>query len=327
MASTYTGSPTGVQAPDSGPAPGHAQQVSIPAGTDAISIESISQWAKVNADYLSYVLKILQISLPTTSSNIPQLRMLDAAGNGRAVVDHNGFPGLGRISQLSDAWGIGPGATGSQWSTVGGTGSSVAVQSPLAASYNAPFLKFTPSSTSGAANYCLINSIPIVIANTAGMSLVLEFEFGLNAAGAGTTSNTSWFIGLASGTDPINDSNLITLKKVYNVANYQVCSASGGLQNISALGTPTAPTAGVFPTDRFRIEIQGSASAYGAYQAKFWINEVFVASIVAANLPGAIAQRLTFGCTNEGGAPAGSPLGYMGPVFCTWNRFASGPNL
>lgn len=50
---TYTGVATATQPPDSGAAPGHAVQISIPAGTDAPTIESISQQMKVGADYLT----------------------------------------------------------------------------------------------------------------------------------------------------------------------------------------------------------------------------------------------------------------------------------
>lgn len=264
---------------------------------------------------------------PSVSSNLPQLRFLDAAGNGRSTVDHNGYVGGGRITRLDEPWLSAPGAATSTWTATLGTAAAIAVQGPTA-SYNSRFLQFTPSSTSGAANYALATSVPLVVPNIAGLSLVLEFEFGLNAAAAGLTSNTSWFIGLSSGVDPVNDVSLITVKKINSVANYETCSGAGGIQNISVFNVvPTAPTAGVVPTDRFKMEIQGSGSPYAAYQVRIWINDVLVGTIPAGALPGAVVQRLTFGCANEGGAPSGSPLGFLGPIFTTWNRFTSGPNL
>lgn len=264
---------------------------------------------------------------PSVSSNLPQLRFLDAAGNGRHVIDHNGLPTGGRITPMVEVWGVTPGGAGSPWSTNFGTAAAVASQNPTT-SYNSRFQQLTPSSTSGIANYALIYSAPLVICNTSGMTLVAEFEFGLNAAGAGITSNTSWFLGFDTGTDPINaDTQLIGLYKSYNQANWQTLAANGGIHNSTVTSPATPPTAGVFPTDRFRVEIQGSGSPYGAYQAKFWINEVLVGTVAAGLLPGAQAMRFMFGCCNEGGAPSGSPLGFMSPITIMWNRFTSGPNL
>lgn len=54
MASNYTGNPSAAQAPSSAPGPGVVPVISIPAGTDTRSIESITQQMKVNADGLAY---------------------------------------------------------------------------------------------------------------------------------------------------------------------------------------------------------------------------------------------------------------------------------
>lgn len=329
MPTTITGNPTGVVSPmATPPTANQVPQYSVPVDGEAGSAGSLSSMEQQSANHLAWLMQqaVWNATFPTSSSNLPQMRFKDAAGNGRSTVDHNGYVGLGRVSEFRDGWLFAPGAAASSWTATLGTAAAIAAQSPVA-TYNARFLQFTPSTTSGAANYALATSVPLFVPNVAGLSLVLEFEFGLNAAAAGLTSNTSWFIGVASGVDPVNDSNLITLKKVNNVANYQTCSASGGIQNISAMAVPTAPTAGVIPTDRIRVEIQGSGSPYAAYQTRFWINEVLVATSVAANLPGAVVQRLTFGCANEGGVPSGSPLGFLGPVQVMWNRFTSGPNL
>jgi hypothetical protein len=328
MASNYTGSPTGVQAPAVAPAPGVAPVISIPAGTDVRTIESITQQMKVEADYIAYLQKILQCGLPLTTSNVPQLRFLDAAGNGRYVIDHNGFPTGGRNTEFNENWlTVPPGATGSQWSTSLGAGAVLAVQNP-SASYNSPYLRFTPSTSGGVTLYSLIYSGALIVSNTAAMSLVMEFEVGLNAAAAGIASNTTWFFGLDAGSDPGGaDVSLAGLRKKYNAVNYDFLSGNGALQSVTAASVATPPTANTFPSDRIKIEIQGSASPYAAYQARFWVNEVAIGTVVAANLPGATGLRLLLGSMNEGGVPAGAPLGYVGPIKAIWNRYASGPNL
>lgn len=55
MASPYTGNPTGVQAPGTQPMPGVLPIVSIPAGTDVRTIESITQEMKECADFIAYI--------------------------------------------------------------------------------------------------------------------------------------------------------------------------------------------------------------------------------------------------------------------------------
>lgn len=51
MASNYTGNPSATQPPAPKPGPGQIPIVSIPAGTDAPTIESITQLIKCNTDY------------------------------------------------------------------------------------------------------------------------------------------------------------------------------------------------------------------------------------------------------------------------------------
>jgi hypothetical protein len=328
MSSNFTGNPAGIVSPMvSAPAPNVVPVISIPSDGDAANAASISPAPQQLANHIAYLMQqaVWNATYPATSTNLPQMRFKDAAGNGRSVVDHNGFAGLGRVSRLDENWLSAPGAATSTWVATLGTAAAIAAQSPTA-SYNARYLQFTPSTTSGAANYSLATSVPMIMPNIAGLSLVLEFEIGLNAAAAGTSSNTSWWLGLSSGVDPYNDVSLITLYKKYNVANYQQMSGAGAISAVGALTVPTAPVAGNVPTDRIRFEIQGSGSPYGAYQARVWINEVLVSTYAAVALP-AVAQRLTFGCANEGGVPSGSPLGFLGPIYMTWNRFTSGPAL
>lgn len=307
------------------PSAGVAPQVVIPSDGDPGTAASVSQPPQQLANHIAYLMKILQCSLSTTSSTLPQLRFVDSAGNGRFLIDHNGLPTGGRVSVVSEPWLLAPGASGSAWSTVLGTAAALTGQSP-SASYNARFIQVTPSSTSGVSNYGLATTSALILANTAGMSLSAEWEFGLNAAGAGTTSNTSWFMGFDSGTDPLGaDSNCVGFYKKFNSANLQILTGNGSSPIFWTTTTP--PTAGAFPTDRYRIEIQGSGSPYAAYQARFYVNETLIQTVTSASLPAAAALRFMFGSANEGGAPSGSPLGFMGPPIIAWNRYTSGPNF
>lgn len=54
MPSNYTGNPTAVQAPASAPAPGVLPILSLPIGSDALTIESLYQDLKVLADYVGF---------------------------------------------------------------------------------------------------------------------------------------------------------------------------------------------------------------------------------------------------------------------------------
>lgn len=55
MASNYSGNPTGVQAPGVAPGPNVVVVKSIPAGTDPLSIESITQDMKIDADGITWL--------------------------------------------------------------------------------------------------------------------------------------------------------------------------------------------------------------------------------------------------------------------------------
>lgn len=328
MGTPYTGSPTATRAPAPQPGPGTVLVITLPVTGDPDDAPTYAQAFESITDAITYISKTLQAGLPSTSSNIPQLRFLDAAGNGRYAIDHNGLPTGGRVSQLREEWAFANSTlsagvqVGTPWTATLGTASVLSLQPPTA-SYNGRFLQITPSSTATTGE-TVLTSWPFIVANTGGMSLVLEFELGLSVAG--TTSNVTWYAGLGgSATDPSGDPNLVCLAKKYNNANYSLYTGNGVAVGITATSPATAPTTGAFPTDRIKIEIQGSGSAYGVYQSRFFINDVAVGA--PTTMPGATALRLLFGCLNEGGAPSGSPLAYVGPITATWNRFLVGSTL
>lgn len=332
MASNYTGNPSGVQSPDTGYAPGHAPVLSVPAGTDFLSIESISQWAHLSADYFAVYGKLLNGTLPTAGGSAPQLKLLDAAGNARFAFDSNGYPVGAREGQHIERWQT-PLATlingqisGSNWTCQLGTASAVAVEDPTTA-YNNKFLQISPSSSSGGETY--LYGPTLCIANTSFMSLVMEFEVGMNAALAGTSSKATLFVGLSSRSDPFSggtwDPSCVALMKPFGNANWNTATGAGGLVNITP--TAAAPSSGAVPLDRVKIEIQGSATAAGAYQALFRVNGSLIATIAAAALPGATTLRPSISLASEGGAPVGSPLAYVGPIRCYWNVYANADTL
>lgn len=59
MATNYTGNPTAVQTPATAPAVNNPVVISIPAGTDVRTIESITQALRVGADNLTFLLNIV----------------------------------------------------------------------------------------------------------------------------------------------------------------------------------------------------------------------------------------------------------------------------
>ena len=332
MASNYTGNPNGVQSPDTGYAPGHAPVLSVPAGTDFLSIESISQWAHLSADYFAVYGKLLNGTLPTAGGSAPQLKLLDAAGNARFAFDSNGYPVGAREGQHIERWQTpvaSPGngqIAGSNWTVQLGTGSAVAVEDPTT-TYNSRFIQLTPSSASGAETY--LYGPTLCIANTSFMSLVMEFEVGMNAALAGTASNATLFIGLSSRTDPFSggtwDPSCVALMKPYNQSHWNAATGAGGL--VVETTTAASPTSGAVPLDRVKIEIQGSASAAGAYKALYRVNGSLIATITSSQLPGATTLRPSISMASEGGAPSGNPLAYVGPIRCFWNVYANADTL
>jgi hypothetical protein len=425
MASSYVSNPLATQSPSPAPAPGVLPVISIPAGTDAPTIESITQEMKCNTDFIGHIQSaakletkvapantdtnfsavtytsfggtvtptgsastaaggrfVIQIqtggavatatfkssldggntygALQTTAASMtdatsgltlafagtftangtaafrgaytPQARWVDLNGNTRFQFDHNGYPMMMGINQVVEPWVFTPAASGSIWSQTLSTGAAQAVQSP-SANYNTRYLLITPSTGATSTSYSLGFSPALFFANAAMNSVVLEFEFGVNAAGAGSSSNTSFFVGFDAGTTPMGGDNQIAMMyKPYLSPNYAVAIGNGGSGFVQAGSSPaTVPSSNPnsIPVDRFKIELSGSASPTAAYQFQMWINEnpVMAPALTSALLPSTAALRLIYGSANEGGAPTGSPLAYLGPVRLTWNYMLSPPSF
>lgn len=80
MASNYTGNPSGNQSPSPSPGPGKVPIISIPAGTDVRTIESIEQSMKCNTDFIAYSQSTVQLSPPAVSTD----------GSGFSAIVHTG---------------------------------------------------------------------------------------------------------------------------------------------------------------------------------------------------------------------------------------------
>lgn len=271
-------------------------------------------------------------ALSARAADEPLALVKDSGGNRRFLVDHNGLPTGAGISQFHEEWAwttdpAGPPQTHAIWTSTRwfydlATAGAINMQTP-SASYDARFLKLTPTTAFSAT---ALWGPQLFLCNNANQSVVLETEVGLNTAGAGITGGVDFSIGFQDGTDdPFTCQNSVYLRKLNNSANWGLISIKAGSLASSTV-TSTPPTAGTFPTDRIRIEIQGSSSPYGAYQARFFVNEVLLGTIVAANMPGAFSMCPVVSF-NTASAPTGSPLAYIGPLTVTWNRFLTGPNL
>lgn len=264
---------------------------------------------------------------PVLGVYTPQSLYKDSAGNIRGVVDHNGYlTGFG-VRQIIEGWTFAPASSPSLWATTVGAGASAVVQDPNV-NYNAPFLQIVPATAGGITSYGLVTTNRLLIANASLQSVVLEFEMGLNAAAAGVASNTSWIAGFNPGTDPFGaDRSFIYLYKPYNATAYRLNTNTGSVTSSATTGTAPSSNPNGVPVDRFKLEIQGTSSPVGAYQVQLWINESLVTTVVSANLPGAVTERMIFGSANEGGAPSGSPAMTIGPVRLTWNYLLAPPAI
>lgn len=259
------------------------------------------------------------------SGYTPQAQWNDQLGHARTIVDHNGYLVNFGVNEFIEQWMLAPGASGSPWTTSLGAGAAIAVQDPNA-NYNAPYLQITPSTGALGTSYSIATTRRLFMPNAAMLSAVLEFEIGLNTAAIGTTSNSSFIVGFDNGTDPFGaDNQLAFLHKKYNDANWRTTTDDGGLVLWTLTSTPPSANPNNIPVDRVKIEIQGTASPYGVYQLSLFINEKAITT-VSASLPTA-AVRLVFGSGNEGGAPVGGPLAFLGPVRCVYNYLLSPPSI
>lgn len=334
MATTYPGNPLAVQSPDAGPTPGHGPSKSLPAGTDALTVESLYQDMKVDADYVAYLMYILngQPAYNGTAgaafsgaSVVPQIILKDQGNNPRLSFDYLGYPLGSRVMQFQEQWiGI-PGAVTSgsflpspRWQVAtSGAGTGCNVQSG-ASTYATPEAQVNCGSANGAYS-CLYTAIQIVVPNTNQVT-VLEWDTNL----ALINNVGTW--GVAMGFD-IAVPFVGTLKGARLVAGPNISGVSGGtwwVQNGNGTSTTTTDTtvATTNSVTKLRLEIHGSASPYGACTRSF-VNGALTSYNGANLLPtnGTAVLYITM-LANSGDTNAGRQL-LVGGVNCVVNRFAT----
>jgi hypothetical protein len=269
---------------------------------------------------------LLELLGTTNNATVtPLFAALNGSGKIRTLIDRNGFlQGFG-VYQFFEPWLIAPGAATAIWSQSLSAGAAQSAQNPNA-NYNTRYIQITPSSGALASSISVLSTPLLFMPNNASLSVALEFEIGFNAAALGTTSNVSFVAGFDNGNDPVNaDTQFAYLKKQNNNANWIISTNDGGVQLSNIESTPPTTNPNNIPIDRVKMEIQGSSSPFGSYQMSTWVNEVLLETRTT-RLPTA-AQRVIFGSGNEGGAPSGSPLAYLGPVRCSYNYMLTPPAI
>ncbi len=321
MATNYSGSGTATQAPSPTPGGGNVPIVSLPADADGGTWANAYQAYKALADYHAAVAQLTTYTLPTTSTDAPQLRIKDAAGNIRFLVDHNGFP-MGRRSEFREEWiyNIGtvaatatPIVPAQRWSTTfTGTAGTLTISAPTSA-YPANFVAIATAAAASA--IYLYTAAPIIHTGNTFLTTVIEWEAVPNTdVTSGTHSETIW-MGLADNATLGSSNNYCWFKATAGVGNWKCETGNGGVSTSTDSGV-AANTTGTAPAQRWRIELHGSGSPYGS-KARFFINEALVAQNTT-NLPASAALYLALGCSS---AASGNVVRlYSGPMLATWPR-------
>ena len=258
---------------------------------------------------------------PSTTTDVPQVTYVDAAGNLREFVDHNGYA-LGPVSELREEWsGItastsGPVANNPRW-TASISAGNIATSNPTA-TYPAPFLTFTSTSSTGV-NYLTSTQGPIH-SGFNGLAAVFAVDVGMAAAPVGT--NTGFQLGLMmTGPTYIPHSAIFQVKQ--GVTNWTVIVGDGAASSISHDTGIAVTYASGQPSIRLKIELYGSATPYGLTgptrgYAKFWINGALGWATPLADITGAVLYP-TFEVISD--ASNMQPAMYVGPLRMKWNRF------
>ncbi len=252
---------------------------------------------------------------PSTSDNAPQTLWTDADGNNRYLIDHNGYP-MGRATIFDEPWGgfIDEAATidvlGGRWHFVssGSSGGGTMINQDPVSSYPSAFMQL--SNDGSISSVARMHTEPIVyFLNTGNFSLVLEWEAALTNIGA---NDTLIYMGLSDAAGSI----AIAFRKSSAETNWRAYAFDGS--TTTNQDTTVVPTAGVYPTQRFRLELHGSASPYAGMKARFFINETLTNTLTSALASG--AYTLFFNNTASGATQ--NDL-CVGPIRAVWNRYGS----
>lgn len=192
MATTYNGNSSGVQSPSVAPGPGIIQAVSVPAGTDALSIESITQWAKVNADYEAF---------SAFPGLVDQFReRWDIAAQTIAAAS------AGVITDLAKRW---------SFTVAAGTTQSVQFKNP-ASGYPGRTVTLNQGTGNASQASALATSFPVWMPQSTAYRCLIEFDV---QATTSTLNSREWRFGLS--TDQVGTSVSVGFENNYTQANWQ----------------------------------------------------------------------------------------------------------
>ena len=202
--------------------------------------------------------------------------------------------------------------TGTKWNLTS-TNGQVSSLFPLPA-YPGNYVQFNNFTASG--NKATLYSGYLLDSSCTYTSLAFEFEFAMGSQ----VTNTRYKLGIGNGTDGTTETIYARFRST-DGGNW-ICevAAPGGTSVATSVAAATAQSA---PTQRFRIELHGSATPYGAC-ARFFINEKLVA-VITTSLPTNIL-RPQFSVENTN-VVAGNALAYLGSVYATWNRWSNPTGL
>lgn len=324
MSSNYSGNATATQSPSPAPGPGAVPIVVLPSDGDALAAASVAQGYKTVADYLSYLYTNVASANrgwtpPSSSVDTAQASFQDSAGHVRGTVDHNGYPGGGRISVIDECWNASVSASASQspltnnprwqaWTTTSTTFNTVAAS----AAYPSPYIQVSTTATLNSRG-SILSAIQLIHSSATMLSFATEADIGTLLVG-----DSYW--GLSSNVDFTVNQHFVRFRQSQGTANWQ--AECRDAVTTTTVDTGVAVTSNGDPTAfRMRIELHGSASPYGA-KARFFINGTRVAEITT-HLPAATLY-LAFEANNTN--TAAQTLS-VGGVHTVWNRYLAPDNL
>lgn len=280
MAINYTGNPTAAQSPSVAPGPGIIPVISIPAGTDPRSIESIEQQMKVAADFNAFH------AMPGRVGSFREQWSIAAA-----TLSTTTNP----IADLAKRW---------SFEILAGATQSAAFQNPSTAggNYSSRNVKLNQG-TGGAAQQSYISTaFPIWSPSANPYRCLLEFDV---QATTSTLSSREWHLGWSTTSPGNNIADNVIFYNDYTEANWQAQS--------NALVTDTGVAVSIGTAwHRFAILID---TTLGTPAAKFYIDYTLVATRTVGLPVAGTDYYLLFGGRQ---VVSGTCAFTLGQVVATW---------
>jgi len=316
MATNYTGDPTAAQTPSGAPIPDTAPIVVIPADGEAENAASITQLAKVPADWIAWLMKP-RARASQWAEPIHLYR--DGGLRKRFGIDHLGFP-MGKLQVWQENWGtqifvIGAGSLqlsafsdqGWQFGSKKAAGSgAVQVQFPDATWPHSRYVEIDAGNSAG--DYSFAQRVAPCMFH-ADVVLAMEWDMKLPA-----TPNYDIAMGFGGQSDFATGAHGAHAW-FYNAGgsgNWR-CQTDDG----TALNDQDSGVAIGTSKTRFRIEYHGvNVDEAGAERVLFFINGTLVKNLTA-NMPSAASPATAaplFAMASAGGSSGVMTVGV--PRFC-----------